>query len=128
MVALPVQTFLAQFIYLTRISLERGRVRRNINSYIGIVMNHKLQQSPIRPSIDNRRRQSNSIRWSGSHTGQVPTHEHFQRSSEHHYGCSPTCSSKDDLRLWCWHIWSRGAVEAHRHIVNVIHVHTRCIR
>ena len=36
--------------------------------------------------------------------------------------------SKDDLRFRCWHFWSRGAVEAHRHIANVIHVHTRCIR
>ena len=33
-----------------------------------------------------------------------------------------------DLRFRCWHFWSRGAMEAHRHIANVIHVHTRCIR
>ena len=46
----------------------------------------------------------------------------------HHHGCCPTCSSKDDPRLRCWHFRSWGAVEANRHIADVIHDHVRCIR
>ena len=96
--------------------------------YKTLYRNRNVQQNTSVPVSAHRRNQFTSIRWSGPHAGQVPTHKHFHSSSQRHYGYCPICTSEDDPRLRCWHFWSRGAVEAHRHIPNVIHIHTRCIR
>ena len=106
-----VQKSLAQSIHLTRISPDHGRNKSSMRLCIGNVVNHKLHQSPLLPLHRQQPKTIQSIRWSGSHTGQVPTHEHFHSTSEHHHDCCPICSSKDDPSFRCWHFWSRGALK-----------------
>ena len=83
MVDRPVQTSLAQFISLMRISPNHGRNNRSMQTCIGIVMNNKIHQSTLLPlHLQPTKPLRTSMRWSGPHTGQVPTLEHFHRSSK----------------------------------------------